>query len=45
MRTALERLRQGPHPTSDILVGVPAPFLLRPLTLQASGDEEFNDTV
>jgi len=40
MRSALERLRQGLHPTRPLFVGVPAPFLLRPATIQVFEDEE-----
>ena len=40
MRSALERLRQGLHPTRPLFVGVPTPFLLRSATIQGFGDEE-----
>jgi len=40
MRIALERLRLGLHPTSGLFVDIPAPFLLRSLSLQGFGEEE-----
>lgn len=43
MRTALERLRHGLHPTRPLCVGIPAPSLFRSLTLQGFGDEETDD--
>ena len=40
MRIALERLRHGLHPTKDLFVGMPDPFLLRPLNIQGFEEED-----
>lgn len=42
---AAETAWEGLHPIRDLFVGVPTPFLLRPLTLQGLGDEESDDNV
>jgi len=46
MRGALEQLRRGLHPTQELFVGTPAPFLLRPLNIldvADDGDEDDDD--